>query len=867
MEILKRHIRCLVLLLFCTANLYSQQATADSVYKRLDRFLAAPSPQNAGNLADYLKRTASDEKEVQLAKAIAYCNLGYAEAKNNASQKAIDFYEKAKNLYFSNNLNGYDIIEYCLKPLGNLYTKTQALSEAENTIKHYIVLAQETDRPEQEVSGILNLSVIYHNRGAFQNAVTLLKQGLQKAPNNTGLKLNLASNYMGLGQSEKAKALLRNVLATTSKNANAQQLLARVYLSEKKYGQAISALKKALEISEHQKKGNSRNLAKLHLALAETYLEKNEEQKATAALQKAYKLLIPSYTEGQNMPKENQLYAETTLLDALDLQAELYKNTGEIDNALATLELAFRVNDYVFAQLYSQDSKLIVQQNAKQRAESMMALLYEKHGQTQDVHWLERAIQLDDRAKGRVVMDANLLQKQLRGKANGSSAQFEKLQQELAFLRDQIQKNAHGPSVNYDQLVSLQKKFSRTLTRQRMLYDSIAAILPQQDEQVGLNELKQKATNLNETVVSYFMGKKTVYQFIISAEKATFLKITDSEEAYDKFVQTIRAYNRFFNDPETINNDIPAFAKVSNSLYRQLQLPKAENIIIIPDGILTFVPFQTLLTRPSETFQYEKMPFLVFGSAISHTISFQAYIKDSVPFSKKQSVLGVFPVFKNTPQELGYSIFEAEAIENVFPTKMLMEKQATTAAFLENADTYSILHISTHARGGTFSSEPSIQFSDRALSLEELYGLQFSNPLVVLSACDTGVGKIMKGEGALSLARGFQYAGAPNVLFSLWQVNDKSTAQLMAFYYKNLKKFRSRNQALHNASIDYINDETIDNTRKSPYYWGAFVYYGTTDVPLEPAGPNWYIIWISALLALLLIIWGIKKRKKPISNQ
>jgi CHAT domain-containing protein len=416
-------------------------------------------------------------------------------------------------------------------------------------------------------------------------------------------------------------------------------------------------------------------------------------------------------------------------------------------------------------------------------------------------------------------------------------------------------------------LVSLQKEFSRALTRQRILYDSITANFPQQNEQPGLDELKQKATHLKQTIVSYFMGKKTVYQLIISAEKTTFVKLTDSEEVYNKFVQTIRAYNHFFNDPETINNDIAAFASVSNNLYRQLQIPKAENLIIIPDGILTFVPFQTLLTHTSKTFQYGKMPFLVFKSNVSYSISFQAYIKDSVPFSEKQSVLGVFPVFKNTPQELGYSIFEAEAIEDVFPAKMLMEKQATAAAFLENADSYSILHISTHARGGTFSSEPSIEFSDRTLSLEELYGLQFSNQLVILSACDTGVGKVMKGEGALSLARGFQYAGAPNVLFSLWQVNDKSTAQLMTYYYRNLKKIRSRNQALHRASLDYLNDETIDNTRKSPYYWGAFVYYGTTDAPLEHSRPNWYIIGILALLVLVLVLWLAKKRKIRFLNQ
>lgn len=547
-------------------------------------------------------------------------------------------------------------------------------------------------------------------------------------------------------------------------------------------------------------------------------------------------------------------------MDVLDLHGNVLSKQGKPEDALEAFDLATEVNDFLFAQLYIQDSKLIAQQNVKHRSELMMELFYQQYISTKNVEWIEKAIKLDSKIKGRIVADANFL----KGKLNEKSSQFQQLQKELGTLGEEIQKQVQNKNLDYSKLATLQKEYSFVLTKQRILYDSIQseiASVSQTKTVFCLDEIKKKATTLNQTLVSYFIGSETVYQFIISEEKTLFKKIVNSKDEKEQFTEAIRSYNHFFNSPTTINNDIPFFAEVSLKLYKELQLPKAQNLIIIPDGILSFVPFQTLLTSKKQTFQYNEMPFLVFESAISYSVSFSEYLKNTGSFKEKQSVLGLFPVFKNTPQELGYSVFEAEVIAKLFPTDLLMESKASASNFIENASSHSILHLSTHAIGGTFNSEPSIQFYDRNFSLEELYGLQFSSQLVVLSACDTGVGKVVKGEGALSLARGFRYAGAPNVLFSLWQVNDKSTAQLMDYYYQNLKNIQSRNLSLHQASLNYLQDATIDNARKSPYYWGAFVYYGTTDAPQEST--DW--LWVFLLLAIIplggIAVWYFKRRR------
>lgn len=845
-------------------NSVSQQNPVDVIYSNLDTFLAHSNPENLASLKNLIDTISTTDKEGKLAKTIAYCNIGYVENQNGALAKAIDVYEKAKQLYFSENLSNYDIIEYCLKPLGNLYIKSQAFSEAENTVKHYILYAKETGQINQEKSGILNLSVLYHNRGEFEKAKAILLQTLKKDPSNLDLKLNLASAYFALKQNQETLNLLKEILNSNSKNVQALQLLAQIYLSDKEFDKAISILKSGVNFLKNNPKTSSREIAKIHLSLAETYLAADQLMNSYSEIQKIYDLLIPLYKVEYSLPERDQLYAETTLMDALDLQANVLSKQGKLEEALKAFDLASEVNDFLFLQLYVQDSKLIAQQNVKRRSEQMMEIFYLQYQTTKKVEWLESALQLDSKSKGRIVADAVYLKEKIRSEFSEKSSKFQKIQKELAVLAEQIQNHVQREDLNYNKLASLQKDYSVALTKQRLLYDDIQSEIVEVSDSktsIDLNKIKQKSSTSNQTIVSYFVGSKAVYQFMISNEISEFKKLTNSKSEYDQFYDAIRSYNHFFNNPNTINNDIPLFTIASLKLYNQLQLPKAKSLIIIPDGILSFVPFQTLLTRETNTFQYNEMPFLVFESTLSYVVSFYEFLNNTRSFKNDQSVLGVFPVFKNTPQELGYSVFEAEAIADLFSTNLLMESQATATNFIENSNDYSILHISTHALGGTFSSEPTIQFYDRTLSLEELYALDFSNDLVILSACDTGIGKVVKGEGALSLARGFQYSGAPNVLFSLWQVNDKSTAELMEYYYKNLKKTQSRNLSLHHASLNYLQDETIDNSRKSPYYWGAFEYYGTTDAPQESSDWPWTFLLLLIIPLDGFAVWYFKRRR------
>ena len=190
-----------------------------------------------------------------------------------------------------------------------------------------------------------------------------------------------------------------------------------------------------------------------------------------------------------------------------------------------------------------------------------------------------------------------------------------------------------------------------------------------------------------------------------------------------------------------------------------------------------------------------------------------------------------------------------------------MYTDATKKDALEQANNYGVLHLSTHASSGTFLMPANIDFVDDKLFLNELYSLNLNTNLVVLSACETGIGKLNKGEGSMSLARGFQYAGIENLIFSLWKINDLSTSQLMTYFYKNYSANQSAFVANHKAKVAYLKDKAISNTKKSPYYWSAFVYYGDLS-PEKTSSYSNYVAFAFIGLAIPLLLWIIIRRRK-----
>jgi CHAT domain-containing protein len=186
---------------------------------------------------------------------------------------------------------------------------------------------------------------------------------------------------------------------------------------------------------------------------------------------------------------------------------------------------------------------------------------------------------------------------------------------------------------------------------------------------------------------------------------------------------------------------------------------------------------------------------------------------------------------------LPFTLQEAQAIAAVIPKTDIKEAigfdASLNAILLENLRQYRILHFATH---GVFNnSHPELSgivlsLIDKSgrpqngfLRLNEIYNLDLQADLVVLSACQTALGKAAKGEGLIGLTRGFMYAGAGRVMASLWRINDRSTAELMRYFYEGMfQQHLTPAASLRAAQIKMWQT----NEWRSPHHWAAFVLQG-----------------------------------------
>ena len=361
----------------------------------------------------------------------------------------------------------------------------------------------------------------------------------------------------------------------------------------------------------------------------------------------------------------------------------------------------------------------------------------------------------------------------------------------------------------------------------------------------------------NAILVSYFSGNENLYCFTFNNNHIELQKLDYSVISKQKII----SFLNYFSNADEITNDVSSYIDAANILFSYLKLPKKQqdkNLIISPDGLLNFVPFEALITKKTATNNFSKLHYLINDFSIGYTSSVSFYINEKQSKKKEETVLGIFPIFENSDLELTYSKNELKTIKDNFKGNYFEKKQASYANFKQNANHFSILHLSTHANSGDEVTPASIRFYDQEILYSELYNLKIEPNLVVLSACETGLGKLYKGEGSMSVARGFQMAGAQNLLFSLWNVNDYTASIFMEKFYKNIKNGNSYFEANHNAKLDFLSDESITNSKKSPYYWCPMVYYGELE---KSYSSNWWIWVVLGTLALLTLVYLSKNKK------
>ena len=264
------------------------------------------------------------------------------------------------------------------------------------------------------------------------------------------------------------------------------------------------------------------------------------------------------------------------------------------------------------------------------------------------------------------------------------------------------------------------------------------------------------------------------------------------------------------------------------------------HVRIVPDGLLGYLPFEVLLTEASESQDLRKLPYLIRQFPISYAYAVQlatqsVEMETTLPYvgfapSYDLDLASIVPAYREGDlQNLPWAKAEVEFAEELFNGKAYYGTAASEAQLLAEDMTPAILHLSMHAilndedpLHSRLVFSPTTQFGD--LQVHEIYSLPIQSQLVILSACNTGVGPLRSGEGIMSLARAFRYAGSPSVLTSLWVVDDEASYQMHRPFFEQLKAGKRKDEALQSARLAFL--ESTDKFKAHPFYWASLIQIG-----------------------------------------
>ncbi|WP_185156257.1 CHAT domain-containing protein [Fulvivirga kasyanovii] len=844
------------------------------IYTYLDEFLKDPVYERLYLFDEAGEKQWREPRSAQeyLASTIFLCNKGYYNLKFSQVDEAVSAYESAWGYDQQFDFRDFDIIEYCLKPLGNAYSMLGDYTSAENTIKSYLLEAQKRGLKDQQTSALINLSIVYHDTGKNKEAIEVLNTAQESNSGSSGLIYsNLAKNHLTLGEYDMADRYARRAMALFEKAgadqsgylSNIYSILSSVNLKARDTVEALNFLRKARSLMETGSTGKSRDYAKVIVQEANVLYAMGNSAASINIYRQALQQLIPQLGEKQLLPSEDMLYAENTLKEVFDGMAGAFVSLDSLDQAIDCYKKSFSVEERL-KETYSYDeSKYLQQGENRWRAEQVLDLCYRLFSLSKDIHYVREAFAVAERTKSVALRD-KLYNRMTWEKFAGDSVLAgrrklarHKAQVEAALVQEQLK----GRNANLGTIEHLMDRKNKLTMDMKGLEKSMPRLTRQSHREIDYDSLQQKLKNNQLTMVEYFFGAEALYAFVLNGSSIAMYRNSRIAEVRENIVQ----FSALFTDEVKINAAPEVFAGLSQKLMGMLFPGKVKNtLLIVPDGLLNFVPFEALLTAKPSSADYSQWPWLINSNPVFYQYSGALYLHD---FGQGRfaddKVLGFFPRFADSERYLKYSKDELEGIRKHFDGNFLSDEKATKQAFFNHASDYSIIHLSTHAKPGALYEPPSVAFVDSALHLPEVLGLNLHTQLLVLGACETGIGKLYKGEGPLSLASGFSHAGVKNIVLSLWKVNDLSTSRLMTDFYKYYEEQPQAHMALHRAKLAYLQHDEIAMDKKSPYYWASFVYYGQSETKdaIQASGYGMHMFFVAvALIAMALYLYYRRRR-------
>lgn len=392
---------------------------------------------------------------------------------------------------------------------------------------------------------------------------------------------------------------------------------------------------------------------------------------------------------------------------------------------------------------------------------------------------------------------------------------------------------------------------------------------------IVIKDIQSDLLNQGQTILSYSMHTDGVLLLIIDKSNAKMLKL--EIEGLPAMIQSLNKHVLQRNDS--------AYLKQAFELYTLLFAPaqsfiQGKELIIIPDDELYLLSFEMLPFKKTVETQF-------VGNLLidQYTISYLLSATTALQFERLEGkggegVLAIAPGFSDEMKaqytssvndsnhvdneylrliKQPFAVSTAQRLGDLLSAQVYTGEQASEARFKKEAEKYGIIHLGTHTEvndvsplfSKLFLSKSDTSAEDGYLHAYEIYNMELNAELAVLTACETGSGKNDKAEGLRSLAHGFAYAGCPSLIMSLWNIDEKTTAEIINGFYAYLAEGKAKNTALRQAKLDFIQENP---ELSAPYYWAGLVLMGDEGPINVDTGVDWRYLLGSFLLILLLFL-------------
>jgi len=758
--------------------------------------------------------------------------------------------------------------------------------------------------PELQPYRVLNyswrVSLYYHYKRDFEKSIAYCLaaiDSLKGTPETDAyFYYIMARSYREAGDIARAagffhkaiqKSFENGVLTDKASYIGANHFLAAIYNKAGNYALTRSYLEKAMNVANTLVWPHKKRIV-LFEEYGISYQRSGNYMLALRALQQAVIASCRTFgdTSAFANPVASDILFKHPLITVLNQKAyALYsvyehhgRNINYLQAALRSQELAVLLSEKIIIGIDSEKSELTHvdwRMLTHDNAVSYATLLYLRTGDNQ---YAEKAFYYAEKSKMQV-LTISTHRKSIAGRAGVPDS--------LMLLETQL----NHEILNAENFLALEEKSGEPSNLKAELVSKLARLYDQRDDLTlslerdypeyyrlkhssdvaGLDRI-QKMLKADQVIVEYQLLETELIMLVITVDNIS-IHYQLNDTAFFKKIRQFRDALTGTGMQEVPGVAYRSFTTSAGYLYAKLIAPvykeiKNKHLIIIPHKELNLLPFEALISSVPDgnrQYDYAALPYLVKEFPVSYAYTANLLLQQGSTKTPAGRIAAFVPEYPDHGKSGSREWFpplagaeeEAQAVRRLMGGKVFKGKRADEATLKNQASRYGLLHIASHTLIDDVNPSLSClvmtptadSAGDGRLYSFEISQMDLSAQLVVLSGCNTGIGKLLNGEGLISLARSFFYTGVRTVTYTLWPVADKASSSLTGSFYAGMKRDKPLDEALRTAKLTFL--DHADPVKSHPYYWAGYVVVGRTEPLLLRGRYSRLLLVFCALLAVL----------------